>query len=97
MAVDSRIEGIVQIHIRIQRIILRFGNLLGDRVVERCRDLHLVGEEFTQFERCRQRVRLEIVGGACCHTVLQAAEALGDNLSGEVDGTEIRQLHIQGT
>ena len=89
------IEGVVEVHIGVQRIILRLGDFLGDRVVERCRHLQLVGEQLAQLDGGGQRVGLVVVGGACCHTVLQSAEALGDDLSREVERADIRQLHVE--
>ena len=90
-------EGVIQLHIRIQWIILRLGYLLGNRVVERCRHLHLLGEQLTQLHSGGQRVGLEIVSGACSHTVLQSTESLGNNFTREVHCADIRQLHVEGT
>ena len=45
--VGSRLEGVVQFHIRIQRVVLRTDNLLRIRVIERCRHFGLVREELS--------------------------------------------------
>ena len=89
------VQGIVQLHVSIQRVVLRPGLFLRNRIIERSSHLHLVGEELTQFDIGGQRVGLVVVLRAGCNTILQSTEALGDNLTRQVDGGHVRQLHVQ--
>ena len=95
MLVDGRIECIVQLHIRIQRVILRTCLLLGNRVVQRSRHLHLVREELTQLDIGGQRIGLVVFLRTGSHAILQASESLRHNLTRQVDGSHVRELHVQ--
>ena len=93
--VDGGVQRVVQFHIRVQRIILRPRLLLGDRVVERRRHLHLVGEELAQLEIGSHRVCLVVVGGTLGYAFFQSAKALGDNLTRHIDSTHVGELDVQ--
>ena len=45
MCVKCRLQSLVQLHIGVQRVIFGTCLLLGNRIVERCRNLQLVREE----------------------------------------------------
>ena len=89
LLVGCSVESVVQCHIGIQRIVLGFGNLLGDRVVEWGSHFHLVGEQLAQLNGGRQRVGLVVLCRTCCHAVFQSTEALGDNFTRKVECADI--------
>ena len=95
MLVEGTLQGIVQLHVGVQRVVLGTGMFLGDGIVEGCRDLPLVGEQLADFEVGGQRIGLVRVGIARCHTVLQSTEALSDYLSRQIDGADIGQLYVE--
>ena len=90
-------QGVVQLHISIQRIILRTRFLFRDGIVKGCRHVHLVWEEFTQFHIRGERVGLVIFLGACGNTVFQTTKSLRDNLSREVHSANIGELDVKGS
>ena len=85
LVVSHGIQGIIQIHIRIQRIILGARFFLRHTIVKRCRHLGLVREELTQLNICCQRVGLIIIRRALHHAFLQASESFSDNLSCQIE------------
>ena len=89
------LQGVVQFHVGIQRIIFRTGFLLGHRIIKRCRHLHLVREELAQLYTGRQRVSLVVILGTGRYPIFQSAEAFGNNLSSEVDRSHVGELHVQ--
>ena len=89
------LQGVVQFHVSIQRIIFRSGFLLGHRVIKRCRHLHLVREELAQLHAGRQRVSLIVVLGTGRYPIFQSAEAFGNDLSREVDRSHVGELYVQ--
>ena len=70
---------------------------MGNAIIDGCRDVHLVGEEFSQFEVGGQRVGLVVVRTALGDTFLETSEALGDDFTCQIDVTDVRQLDIQVT
>ena len=90
-----RLECVVQFHVGVERVVLRPGRLVGVGIVERCRHLGFVGEELAEFKLSGDGVVLHIVLGACCDAVLQSSESLGGVSTGDVDGAEVRELHIE--
>ena len=58
MLAACRLKGIVEFHISVQRIILRTDDFLRVRIIKRCCDLGLVGEQFAQFQAGRHGIRL---------------------------------------
>ena len=96
LLVGSPIKRLVEFHIRIQRVVLRFRRLLGIGVVQRCSDLHFVGEQLTQFDGSSHGVSLVVVSSSRSYPFFQSTKALGDNLSSDIQRTNIRQLHIKG-
>ena len=89
------VECIVEFHIGIERIILRAALLLRDAIIDRCRDVHLVGEELAQLEIGGHGIGLVVVLTALVDALLQSSEALGGDASREVDIADIRQLYVQ--
>ena len=97
LAGTGGIEGILEIHVGIQGVVLRAHLVLADGVINRYGDLGLVGEELAQFEVRRDGVRLLRVGGTLHDALLQSAEAVGDIASRQVDGAEVGELDVQRT
>ena len=91
------VQCFVQFQVGVQRVVFRTALLLGNAIVDGCRDVHLVGEEFSQFEVGGQRVGFVIVRTALGDTFLETAEALGDDLTRQIDVADVRQLDIQVT
>ena len=91
------VQCFVQFQVGVQRVVFRTALLLGNAIVDGCRDVHLVGEEFSQFEVGGQRVGLVVVRTALGDTFLESAEALGDDFTRQIDVTDVRQLDIQVT
>ena len=89
------IQGILQSHVRIEGIIARAYLLLGDGVIKGHRHLCLLGEEFTQFERCRHGVLLLSICTALHDTFFQSSEAITDVMACHVDTAEVGELHIE--
>ena len=89
------LQGVVQLQVRIQWIVLRSRNLLGHGIIERCRHLHLFGEELAEFYVGGDGIRLIVIGGTLHNTFLQTAEALRHHLSCGIDHTDVRQLHVE--
>ena len=76
MLICCSIKGIVQQHIRIQRIIFRTGFLLRNRIIQWGRHLCLGGEELTQLHIRSHAICSEVIHAARTDTILQSAEAL---------------------
>ena len=91
------VEGVVEFEVSVKRIVFGFALLLGDAVVERCGDLHLIREELTQFEVGSQCISLVVVGAALADAFLKATEALGDDASRQGDVADVGQLDVQIT
>ena len=60
MSIFHRVQGFLQTHIGIQRIVLRAVLILRHRVIERRTHLRLVGEELTEFNIRRDGVRFQV-------------------------------------
>ena len=54
--IGCRLQGIVQFHVRVERVVLRADGLLRVRIIKRCADLGLFREELAQFQIGRYRV-----------------------------------------
>ena len=95
MLVACCIEGVLEQHVGVERVVAWRGLFFRHTIIKRYRDLRLVGEELAQLEVGRQTIGLVVVGGACCHTVLQAAKAVAHILACEIDRTEVGELHVE--
>ena len=93
----SRLKGIFETHIIIERVITRTYLILRHRVIKRSADLGLVGEELTQFERSGDGVVLLRIRRALHDTFLQSAEAIADISASHVHIAEIGELHLQAS
>ena len=91
------IEGFIQFHVGVQRVILRTHLVLAHGVIDGYGDLRLFGEELTQFEIGRHGVRLLGIGRPLHHALLQASETIGHVAARQVDAAKVAQLHIEGT
>ena len=91
----SRFESVVEFHIRIEWIVFGRCLLLSNRVVERRRNLRLVGEELAKLHISRHGVVGVVVGRTLSHAFLQSAEAGRGVLALHVDGAEVGELQIE--
>ena len=89
------LERVVEEHIGVERIVLGTLALLGDRIIEGCRHLGLLGEELAQFQVGGKAGVELVVGAALIHAFLETAEAIRLILAGNIDGAEVGQLHIE--
>ena len=89
------IQGILQFHIRIERIVLRTGFLLGDGIVQRGGHLGLIREELTQLYAGRRTICAEVIRAAFVHALLQSAKPFRGIATRHIHITHIRQLHVQ--
>ena len=97
LLVEGGIQGIVKLHIGVERVVLRADDILAVRVIEWCTDLRLIGEELTQLDICRNGVGLLRLGGALQHGLLQSTEAVGHVPSTDIDGSDVAQLEGHGS
>ena len=96
-AVEGRLQGVVEVHIGVKRVILRADGLLGVGIVEWRRHLRLVGEELAQLDVGGDAVRFLCFGAALHHGLLQPAKAVGDVASRHVQASQVAQLHVHGS
>ena len=89
------IEGILEFHVGVERVVLGAGLFLRDGVVERGGDLGLVGEELSEFEAGGDAVGLVVVGGALRDTVFESAEAFAHVAALDVDASEVGHLYVE--
>ena len=89
------IQGILQFHIRIERIVFRTGFLLGDGIVQGGRHLGLIREELTQLYAGRRTIGAEVIRAAFVHPLLQSAKPFRGIATRHIHITHIRQLHVQ--
>ena len=89
------VEGILQVHIGVEGVVLRPHLVLGHAVVEGHVHLGLVGEELAQLEICRHGVRLLVLVRALQHALLKSAEAVGHVAARQTDAAEVRQLNVE--
>ena len=94
--IGSGIERFFQAHVGIERIIARTDDLLRVREIDGYGYFGFLGEEFAQFHVGRHRVCFLRIGAALHHALLQSAKTVGNVTPGEVDRTEVRQLHVHG-
>ena len=95
--VGSGIQRIIKSEVGVKRIIGRPRFLLGDRVVERCRYLCLVGEEFSQLQTGCHTISLIVVCCPLVHPVLYTSKTLRDVTSLHINRPEVGELHIKVT
>ena len=89
MLAGRSIEGILQAHVRVERIITRPHFFLRHRVVDGCRHFCFIGEELAEFKRGGDGIFLLGVGAALHDVLLQSAEAVADVAALQVHGTEV--------
>ena len=89
------IESILQLHIGVERIILRRRLLLCNRVVQRRANLCLVREELAEVYIGSNRIVGLVVGAAFCHSLLQSAETRRRISSLGIERTKVGQLNIE--
>ena len=97
MLVGGTLQGIIEFHVTVERVILGAGLRLRDGVIERHRHLRLVGEELAEVETGGEAVGLVVVGGALGQSFLQSAESFGHHLTRKVDAAEVGELHVEGS
>ena len=93
----GRLEGVVELHIRVEGIVAWADGLLRVGIVERRRHLSLIGEELTQLEGGSDAVGLLGIGGALHDGLLESAEAVGDVAARHVDAAHVAQLHVHSS
>ena len=91
------IQRIGETHIRVERIVSRTDHLLRVRVVDRHRDLGLLGEELAQLHVGCDGIGLLRIGAALHDTLFQSTEAVGHIAARQVHRTEVGQLDVHGT
>ena len=78
MLIGSTLQSIAESHIRIQWIIARTYFLMTNRVVNGCRHLGFVGEEFTKLKLGCNRILFLRIGGTLSNTLLESTETITD-------------------
>ena len=91
-----RLERFVELHVGVQGVILGTDVLLRIGIVEGGRHLGLLREELAKLEVGGHGVALLRVGGALHDALLKPSEAVGDVAAGQVDRSEVAQLHVHG-
>ncbi len=97
MLASHRRQGIIKLHVGIERIVFRARLFLCDRIIKRSGHLCLVGKELSQLHVCRHAVCLVVILRTLGNAVFYSAETVGDDLSGSVDRADVRELDVESS
>ena len=89
------IEGFLELHIGVERVIFRSCHLLGDAVIDWDGDFCLVGEELAEFHARRQLEVALVVLRPGADTILKSAKSVGDIFSLHIDATHVGELDVE--
>ena len=93
----ASVESVFQQHVRVERIIFRFDDLFVERIVNGRREAYFLRQQLAQFEAGRDAVIVHVFLVAFAHFVFYASESGCFHVSGQIDGTQVGELYIQGT
>lgn len=88
-------ERLVELHVRVERIVLGLHALLADAIIKRYGHLGLVGEELSQLEVGGEGVGAIVVGRPLLHALLKSAEAGRGVFALKVERSEVGKLDVE--
>ena len=88
-------ESFVQLHVRIERIVSRRSALLAVRIINRCIEFDLLGQELSGLHIGCHRIFVQIIVATLTNGFFQATKSFCFDMSAEIKGSHIGQLQIE--
>ena len=95
MLVACGIECIIKTHVGVERVILRTRLLFRHRIIKRCRNLRLVGEELAQFDVGSDAISLVVVLRTVHYAFLKTSETFRHVLARSIKCADIAELNVE--
>ena len=95
MLVGSSIEGVIESHISVERIVFRRSTLTSNAVIQWHLNLSFIREELTKLKIGGETVSGIVVSGARCYAFFESSESFADVFACGIDASEVRKLYIE--